>query len=128
LSRGNPILNTLALSLENPVTGEHVSMKAPTEETDSAVVKTRTTLPGGATGVLLHYHLSYTEPFTVLEDRLDMCIGGKKQSRRIESGETVHVPSAVSYHLRVSSDHSREWEAPGKWPLHLFITAYLEVV
>jgi len=90
-------MNTRARSLENPVTGEHVTILETTEETEGTLVKTRTTLPGGATGVVLHYHLSYTETFTVVEGRLDMCIGGKKQYRRVESGETVHVPLRVPH-------------------------------
>jgi mannose-6-phosphate isomerase-like protein (cupin superfamily) len=85
-------MNTLKRSLENRVTGEQTTFVAAAEDTDGAFVKTRTTLPGHAAGVVMHYHLTYTETFTVLEGTLDICVGGKNHHYVMRSGEAVHIP------------------------------------
>jgi hypothetical protein len=67
----------LPRTIENPLTGERVTFLATAEETNGEYVRIRNEVPAGAPGVVMHYHLAYTEAFEVLKGRLDMCVGVK---------------------------------------------------
>lgn len=79
-------------TIESPVNGERISFPITGEETGGRLVKIRDRLPAGASGPPLHYHLAFTETFEVLEGRLDLRVGGKKNHQVLESGESVPVP------------------------------------
>jgi mannose-6-phosphate isomerase-like protein (cupin superfamily) len=92
----NPLNRTiehpLNRTIENPLNGERVTFLTTAQETNGAFVKTAVELPPGSQGQPLHYHLTYTETFTVVEGQLDMCLGGKKHHRVLRRGESGHVP------------------------------------
>ena len=63
----------LPRTIENPLTGERVTFLATAEETNGDYVRIRNETSAGAPGPVMHYHLTYTEAFEMLEGRLDVC-------------------------------------------------------
>jgi mannose-6-phosphate isomerase-like protein (cupin superfamily) len=82
----------LPRTIENPVTGERVKFLATAKETNGEYVRIRNETAAGAPGVVLHYHLTYTEAFKVLEGSLDMCVGSKENHRVLTEDESAYVP------------------------------------
>ena len=68
----------LPRTIENPVAGERVTFLATAEETNGEYVKVRNEISASGLGVVMHYHLAYTEAFEVLKGSLDMCVGSKE--------------------------------------------------
>lgn len=77
----------LSNEIVNRVTGDKLRFLPTANETDS--VKIEFTLPPRAAGAPLHYHLKFTEIFTVLDGRLQMTVGATKQT--LQPGETLEV-------------------------------------
>ena len=82
----------LAHTIENPLTGERVTFLTTAEETNGEYVRIRNETSAGAQGVVMHYHLAYTETFEVLEGTLDMCVGTKDNHLVLAGGESAFVP------------------------------------
>lgn len=78
--------------IENPVTGERLTFLAIAEETGGELLRVKSELPAGSPGVPMHYHLAFTERFEVLEGRLDMCVGGKKNHIVLTAGQSAFAP------------------------------------
>ncbi len=93
----------LPLTIDNPITGERVTFLATAEETNGEYVRVRNETSAGAPGVVLHYHLAYTEAFEVLEGRLDMCVGTKENHLVLTEGESVFVPLNTAHRFWNSS-------------------------
>ncbi len=81
----------LPRTIENPISGERVTFLATAEETNGEYTRIRTEISAGGRGTVLHYHLAYTEEFTVLEGTLNMCVG-RGNERVLRKGESVFVP------------------------------------
>ena len=93
----------LPLTIENPVTGERVTFLATTEETNGEYVRIRNETSAGAPGVVMHYHLAYTEAFEVLEGSLDVCVGTEENHLVLREGESVFVPLNTAHRFWNSS-------------------------
>jgi mannose-6-phosphate isomerase-like protein (cupin superfamily) len=78
--------------IENPVTGERLTFLVTAEETGGELLRVKTELPAGSPGVPMHYHLAFTERFEVLDGRLDMCVGSKRNRIVLTAGESVFAP------------------------------------
>lgn len=78
----------LPREIVNKVTGDKLKiLHAPADGFDS--VKIEFTLPPRAAGAPLHYHLKFTEIFTVLNGRMEMKAGADK--RILTPGEQIEV-------------------------------------
>ena len=93
----------LPRTIENPVTGEQVTFLATAKETNGEYVGIRNETAPGAPGVVLHYHLTYSEAFKVLEGSLDMCVGSKKNHLVLTEGDSAFVPLNTVHRLWNSS-------------------------
>ena len=93
----------LPRTIENSVTGERVTFLATAEETNGEYVRIRNETSADAQGVVMHYHLAYTEAFEVLEGRLDMCVGSKENHLVLVEGESVFVPLNTAHRFWNSS-------------------------
>jgi mannose-6-phosphate isomerase-like protein (cupin superfamily) len=93
----------LPRTIENPITGERVTFLATAEETNGEYVRFRYETPAGAPGVVMHYHLAYTEAFEVLEGRLDVCVGTKENHLALAEGESAFVPLNTAHRFWNSS-------------------------
>lgn len=93
----------LPRTIENPITGERVTFLATAEETNGEYARVRTETSAGAPGVVMHYHLAYTEAFKVLKGRLDMCVGTKDSHLALGEGESVFVPLNTAHRFWNSS-------------------------
>ena len=82
----------LARTIENPLAGERVTFLATAEETGGEYVRIRNEASAGAQGVVMHYHLSYTESFEVSEGTLDVCVGDEDNHLVLGEGESAFVP------------------------------------
>jgi mannose-6-phosphate isomerase-like protein (cupin superfamily) len=80
-----------------------VTFLATTEETNGEYVRIRNETSAGAPGVVLHYHLAYTEGFKVLEGRLDMCVGTKENHLVLAEGESIFLPLNTAHRFWNSS-------------------------
>jgi mannose-6-phosphate isomerase-like protein (cupin superfamily) len=83
---------SLARTIENPVTGDRTTFLATAEETNGELLKYRSEVPAGSPGVPLHYHLAFTERFEVLEGRLDIRVGARKNHVVLTPGQWAFVP------------------------------------
>jgi mannose-6-phosphate isomerase-like protein (cupin superfamily) len=97
-------LKPLENVLVNPVSGDQLTFLTSSAETGGAMVKSMTELRPGSKGIPMHYHLTYTETFTVVKGKLDICVGGKQHHRVLEAGESVHVPLRTLHQFWNSSD------------------------
>jgi mannose-6-phosphate isomerase-like protein (cupin superfamily) len=91
------MVEELPRTVENPLSGERVTFLATAEETGGEYVRIRNEISAGARGVVLHYHLAYTEAFEVLEGALDVCVGGKENHLVLAQGESVFVPPNTAH-------------------------------
>ena len=76
---------------------------ATAEATNGEYVRIRNEICAGAPGVVMHYHLAYTEAFEVLEGRLDMYVGTKKNHLVLAEGESAFVPLNTAHRFWNSS-------------------------
>ena len=98
------MVEELPRPVENPLSGERVTFLATAEETDGEYMRIRNETSAGAQGVVMHYHLAYTEAFEVLEGALlDVCVGGKENHLVLAQGESVFVPPNTAHRFRNSS-------------------------
>ena len=95
--------NSLPRTIENPLSGERVTFLATAEETNGEYLRIRNEASAGAQGVVMHYHLAYTEAFEVLEGRLDVCLGGKENHLVLSEGESTFVPLSTAHRFWNSS-------------------------
>jgi quercetin dioxygenase-like cupin family protein len=93
----------LPRTIENSVTGERVTFLATAEETNSEYVRIRNETSAGAPGVVMHYHLSYTEAFEVLQGTLDVCVVGTNNHIVLAEGESAFVPLNTAHRFWNSS-------------------------
>jgi mannose-6-phosphate isomerase-like protein (cupin superfamily) len=93
----------LPRTIENPLTGERVTFLATAEETGGEYVRIRNETSAGAPGVVMHYHLAYTEAFEVLKGSLDVCVGGKQNHLVLAEGDSVFVPLSTAHRFWNSS-------------------------
>ncbi len=93
----------LPRTIENSVTGERVSFLSIAEETNGEYVRIRNETSAGAPGVVMHYHLAYTEAFEVLQGSLDVCLGSKDNHLVLAEGESVFVPLNTAHRFWNSS-------------------------
>ncbi len=93
----------LPRTIENPIAGERVTFLASAEETDGEYVRIRNETSAGAQGVVMHYHLAYTEAFEVLSGTLDVCVGSKENYLVLGEGESVFVPLNTAHRFWNSS-------------------------
>jgi mannose-6-phosphate isomerase-like protein (cupin superfamily) len=93
----------LPRTIENPITAERVTFLATAEETNGHYVRIRNETSAGAPGIVLHYHLAYTEAFEVLKGRLDMCVGSKENHLVLAEGESAFVPLDTAHRFWNSS-------------------------
>ena len=77
--------------VENPVTGERLTFLATTEDARGELIKIKNEVPAGTPGVPMHYHLSFTESFYVLEGKLDVYVG-KNNHVVLSAGQSAFVP------------------------------------
>jgi mannose-6-phosphate isomerase-like protein (cupin superfamily) len=85
----------LERTIENPVTGERYTSLATAEETNGELLKVKAEIPAGTPGVPLHYHLTFTEGFEVLEGRLDLRVG--EGHLVLGSDESAMVPLGTAH-------------------------------
>ncbi len=104
-------------TIENPVTGERFTFLTTAEETDGELLKIKAEIPAGTPGVPLHYHLTFTEGFEVLEGRLDLRVG--EDHLVLSSGESLwcrEVPRTASGTLAANPPSSRPRLGPrARW-------------
>ncbi len=93
----------LPRTIENPLSGERVTFLATAEETDGEYVRIRNETYAGAQGVVMHYHLAYTEAFEVLEGSLDVCVGTEENHLVLTEGESVFVALNTAHRFWNSS-------------------------
>ncbi len=93
----------LPRTIENPVAGERLTFLATAEETNGEYVRIRNEVSAGARGVVMHYHLAFTEAFEVLEGRLDVCVGSKENHLVLAEDESVFVPLNTAHRFWNSS-------------------------
>jgi mannose-6-phosphate isomerase-like protein (cupin superfamily) len=85
----------LERTFENPITGERYTFLATAEETNGELLKVKAEIPAGTPGVPLHYHLTFTEGFEVLEGRLDLRVG--EGHLVLGSDESAMVPLGTAH-------------------------------
>ena len=83
---------------------------ATAEETNGEYVRIRNETSAGAQGVVMHYHLAYTEAFEVLEGSLDVCVGTEENHLVLNEGESVFVPLNTAHRFWNSSTKSTVFE------------------
>jgi len=103
---------SLPRTIENRLTGERVTFLATAEETGGEYVRIRNKTSADAQGVVMHYHLSYTEAFEVLEGRLDMRVGDEDNHLVLGEGESVFVPLYTAHRFWNSGTEPVVFEAP----------------
>jgi mannose-6-phosphate isomerase-like protein (cupin superfamily) len=103
ISKEAAMTENLPRTIDNPITGERVTFLATAEETNGEYVRVRNETSAGAPGVVLHYHLAYTEAFEVLKGRLDMCVGTKDNHLVLAEGESVFVALNTAHRFWNSS-------------------------
>ena len=114
--------NTLPRTIENPLSGERVTFLATAEETDGEYARIRNETSAGARGVVMHYHLTYTEAFEVLAGTLDVCVGTKEKHLMLGKGESAFVPLSTAHRFWNSSTEPVVFEVEIK-PARNFETA-----
>src|SRR3712207_641713 len=99
----------LERTIENPVTGERYTFLATAEEKNGELLKLKEEIPAGTSGAPLHYHLTFTEGFEVLEGGLDLRVG--EDHLVLGSGESATVPLGTPHRFWNSSDEPAVFEA-----------------
>jgi hypothetical protein len=67
---------------------------ATTEDTHGELIKIENEVPAGTPGVPMHYHLSFTESFYVLESRLDVYVG-RHNHVELSAGQSAPARAGV---------------------------------
>lgn len=104
-------MTVLERVIENPFSGERMTFLTTGEETGGEFARVRVELPAGGSGPPLHYHLTFTETFEVMEGTLDMYVGGRKHHRMLKSGDSAHAPVKVPHTFWNSSEEPVVFEA-----------------
>jgi mannose-6-phosphate isomerase-like protein (cupin superfamily) len=99
----------LERTIENPITGERYTFLATAEETNGRFLKIKAEIPAGTPGVPLHYHLTFTERFEVLEGRLDLRVG--EEQLVLGSGESATVPLGTAHRFWNAGSEPAVFEA-----------------
>jgi len=87
--------------IENPVIGDRVTFLKTAEETDGEYLRARVELaPRG--GNAMHYHLTFTEAFEVLEGRLNVDSDGRHLV--LEPGQKALIPKESRHRFYSTSD------------------------
>jgi mannose-6-phosphate isomerase-like protein (cupin superfamily) len=83
----------------NPVTGHRATRlpAAAAGTADPATVSFEFTLPARAAGAPWHYHLRFTETFTVLAGELFTEVGARGHGRVLRAGESVTIPPGTPH-------------------------------
>ena len=112
MTAGNQAASVPALGRvsENPITGVRHTFLVTCEETGGEYARVRAELPPRARGVPMHFHLSYTESFEVLEGRLDLCVG-KKNHVVLTRGQSDFAPLKVPHRFWNATDEPTVFEA-----------------
>ncbi|OKH52906.1 hypothetical protein NIES2130_31295 [Scytonema sp. HK-05] len=92
--------------IQNPVTGECLTVLCSTRDSDGERLLLRFDLPPKATSVPSHYHLTITETFEVLNGELEMELSEKRNRMTLRPGEVVPVPPGM---------HHSFWNASDEW-------------
>jgi mannose-6-phosphate isomerase-like protein (cupin superfamily) len=100
----------LPRTIENPLSGERVTFLATSKETNGEYVRIRNEISAGALGVVMHYHLAYTEAFEVVEGTLDVSIGTKDNHLLLAEGESAFVPVNIAHRFWNSSTERAVFE------------------
>ncbi|MFS0515016.1 cupin domain-containing protein [Nostoc sp. UIC 10607] len=91
--------------IENPVTGDRMTILCSTNDTNGEYVKFQFELPPGSQGSPLHYHDTKTEIFEVLSGSLEMEVGEKGNIKVLQPGEVLQIPTNVYHSFRNASDN-----------------------
>jgi mannose-6-phosphate isomerase-like protein (cupin superfamily) len=102
--------SALPRTIENSITGERVTFLTTAEETNGDYVRIRNETSAGTPGVVMHYHLAYTEAFEVLQGSLDVCVGSKENHLVLAEGDSVFVPLNTAHRFWNSSTKSTVFE------------------
>ncbi|MBD2564029.1 MULTISPECIES: cupin domain-containing protein [Nostoc] len=86
--------------IENPVTGDRMTILCSTNDTNGEYVKFQFELPPGSQGSPLHYHDTKTEIFEVLSGSLEMEVGEKGNIKVLQPGEVLQIPANVYHSFR----------------------------
>jgi mannose-6-phosphate isomerase-like protein (cupin superfamily) len=100
----------LPRTIENPLAGERVTFLATAEETNGEYVRIKNETSANAPGVVMHYHLTFTEAFEVLEGTLDLSVGTKENHLVLAEGESVFVPLDTAHRFWNSSPEPAVFE------------------
>jgi mannose-6-phosphate isomerase-like protein (cupin superfamily) len=76
-------------TISNRETGERLTMLVSDEETVGARQFYQVSLPGRRPSPPLHYHLRFTETFSVIEGTLDVYLGHERRHVMLQPGESV---------------------------------------
>jgi mannose-6-phosphate isomerase-like protein (cupin superfamily) len=94
--------------IENPVIGDRVTFLKTTEETGGEYLLAEIELaPHG--GNAMHYHLTFTEAFEVLEGRLNVDVDGL--TLVLGPGERAFVPKRIPHRFYSTSDEPAKFRA-----------------
>lgn len=97
---------SLPEQIENPVTGDRMTVLCSTHDSNGKSFKAQFNLPPGSNGSPLHYHNHLTETFEVLSGSLEMEVGAKGNIKILRPGEIVYVPAGTPHSFRNTSE---EW-------------------
>ena len=87
--------------IENPVLGDKITFVKTAGETNGEYLLMKSELsPHG--GVTLHYHVTFTETFDVLEGRLHVVVAG--EHKLLEGGQSALVPLKAHHRFYSTSD------------------------
>jgi mannose-6-phosphate isomerase-like protein (cupin superfamily) len=80
------------------------------EETNGEYVRINNETSANAPGVVMHYHLAFTESFEVLEGTLDLSVGTKENHLVLAEGESVFVSLDTAHRFWNSSPEPAVFE------------------
>ncbi|ARV58980.1 hypothetical protein BZZ01_10320 [Nostocales cyanobacterium HT-58-2] len=92
--------------IQNPVTGECLTVLCSTRDSDGERLLLCFDLPPKTKGAPLHYHLTITETFEVLNGELEMELSEKRNRKTLRPGEVIPVPPGM---------HHSFWNASDEW-------------
>ncbi|MBH8551209.1 cupin domain-containing protein [Nostocaceae cyanobacterium CENA357] len=90
--------------IENPVTGDRMTILCSTHDSNGEYVKFQFELPPGSQGSPLHYHDTITETFEVLSGSLEMQFGESGNIKVLRPGEILQVPPGLQHSFRNASE------------------------
>jgi quercetin dioxygenase-like cupin family protein len=107
-TKESPRVASLPEKIENPATGECMTILCSTRDSNGEYLLIRFDLPPGATAPPLHYHVSITETFEVLSGAIEIELGKKRKRKTLRPGKIVQVPPGLHHSVWNASD---EWVA-----------------